>query len=97
VQRINKNYQPTTPPEQATHILGFRDAQDRVQFIELNPATARLVEILQTGDCSVRTAIQSCAIELQHPEPSVLFTFGIAALTDLMQQGAILGAQKKLE
>lgn len=93
VQSINENYQPATPPEQVTHILGFRDKDDAVQFIELNPATARLVEILQDTDDSftVREAIQQIAAELQHPEPSALFTFGVATLTDLMQQGAILG------
>lgn len=94
VQRINLAYQPMTPPEQTTHILGFRDRDDVVQFIELNPATTRLVDILQTGDCTVQTAIEQVAGELQHPEPSALFNFGIAALTDLMQQGAILGAKK---
>lgn len=93
VQLINEAYQSTTPPEQATHILGFRDRDDAVQFIELNPATARLVDILQADDCTVQTAIEQVAGELQHPEPSALFNFGIAALTDLMQQGAILGAK----
>ncbi|MDO9214718.1 MAG: putative DNA-binding domain-containing protein [Methylococcales bacterium] len=92
VQRINQAYQPTTPPEQTTAILGFRDRDDVVQFIELNPPTARLVDILQTGDYTVQTAIQQIASELQHPEPSVLFSFGVATVTDLMQQGAILGA-----
>ncbi len=96
VQRINENYQQTTPPEQATHILGFRDKEDVVQFIELNPATARLVELLHDTDeaCTVGEAIQQIAAELQHPEPSALFTFGVATLADLMQQGAILGAGK---
>lgn len=97
VQRINENYQPTTPPEQATHILGFRDKEDAVQFIELNPATARLVDILHETDetYTVREAIQQIAAELQHPEPSTLFTFGVATLADLMQQGAILGAARE--
>ncbi len=93
VQCINENYQATTPPEQATHILGFRDKDDAVQFIELNPATARLVEILQDTDdtYTVGEAIQQIAAELQHPEPSTLFAFGVATLANLMQQGAILG------
>jgi len=93
VQRIDENYQPATPSEQATHILGFRDRDDTVQFIELNPATARLVDILHNTDntYTVREAIEQIAAELQHPEPSALFTFGVAALADLMQQGAILG------
>lgn len=97
VQRINENCQPTTPPEQATHILGFRDKEDAVQFIELNRATARLVTILHDTDetYTVREAIQQIAAELQYPEPSALFTFGVAALTDLMQQDAILGAVRE--
>lgn len=97
VQRINESYQPMTPPEQATSILGFRDADEVVQFIELNPATARLVEILHETDDSytVREAIEQIASELQHPEPSALFAFGIATLTDLMQRGAILGNSTK--
>ncbi|MDP2904486.1 MAG: putative DNA-binding domain-containing protein [Methylovulum sp.] len=94
VQRINEAYQPTTHPEQTTHILGFRDRDDAVQFVELNPATARLVDILQTGDCTVQTAIEQVATALQHPEPSALFSFGMATVTALMQQGAILGAKK---
>lgn len=94
VQRINEAYQPTTPPEQTTHILGFRDRDDGVQFIELNPATARLVDILQANDCTAQTALQQIASELQHPAPSALLSFGMASLTELMQQGAILGAKK---
>ncbi|MDO9141649.1 MAG: putative DNA-binding domain-containing protein [Methylobacter sp.] len=96
VQHINENYHATMPPEQATPILGFRDKEDAVQFIELNPATARLIEILHDTDDSytVGEAIEQIAAELQHPEPSALFAFGVATLADLMQQGAILGAGK---
>lgn len=97
VQYLNESHQPATPPEQATHILGFRDADDAVQFIELNPATARLLEILTGTDYTVGEAIQQVARELQHPEPSVLFAFGIEALTDLMHHGAILGARQGQE
>lgn len=97
VQRINENYQPVTPSEQLTHILGFRDTNDAVQFIELNPATARLLEILHGTDYTVSEAMQQIARELQQPDPSALFAFGIEALTELMQQGAILGARKNIE
>ncbi|HEY8097290.1 MAG TPA: putative DNA-binding domain-containing protein [Methylobacter sp.] len=96
VQHINENCQSTTPSEQATHILGFRDANDTVQFIELNSATARLLEILHGTGYTVGEAMQQIARELQQPEPSILFAFGIEALTELMQQGAILGARKNI-
>ncbi len=97
VQRINASYQPTIPPEQVTHILGFRDMADVVQFIELHPATTRLLEILQSTGCTVREAIEQIATELEQPEPSALFSFGIETLTHLKQQGAILGARNEFE
>lgn len=93
VQRINLDYQPSAPPEQATHILGFRDADDAVQFMEMNPATTRLIDILHSTGCTAGEAMQQIGTELQHPEPSALFSFGIETLTDLMQQGAILGTR----
>lgn len=93
VQRIDLNYQPSEPPEHNTHILGFRDPQDAVQFIELNPATARLIEILQTEPCTVRQAIERIAQELNYTNLDALFDFAIDALIELQQQQAILGAE----
>lgn len=97
VQHINASYNPATPPEQTTHILGFRDSNDVVQFIELQSATARLLDVLQSTGCTIREAIESIAAELEHPNPSALFSFGIETMTQLMQQGAILGVQNEYE
>ncbi|MFZ2405838.1 MAG: putative DNA-binding domain-containing protein, partial [Methylobacter sp.] len=47
VQHIGPAYQPGEPLPFSTHILGFRDAVDQVQFIDLNPATAGLILRLQ--------------------------------------------------
>ncbi len=58
-----------------------------------NPATARLIDILHSSGCTVRDAMQQIATELQHPEPSALYAFGIEVLAELMQQGVILGAR----
>lgn len=97
VHRINLDYQTTEPPEQATHILAFRDTKEAVQFIELNSATARLVELLQHANYTMAEAIQQLARELQHPEPTLLFNFAVTVLNDLITQGAILGIRKTPE
>jgi hypothetical protein len=91
VQRIGPAFVPAALPRQATHILGFRDAADAVQFIELNAATARLLEILRESGCTYRQALQQIAAELQHPEPDALFAFGVEIFADLARQGAIFG------
>lgn len=77
--------------QQATYILGFRDINDIVQFIELNPATVRLLEILLSEDCTVREAIDKIAMELNYSDPSLLHSYVIETMTNLMQQGAIIG------
>ena len=93
VARLNADCQPAEAPAQATYILGFRDRDDEVQFVELNPATARLLEILHSGGETVAAAINRIAAELKHPQPAALNRFGIETLYNLMQQGAILGAR----
>ncbi|MDD4913514.1 MAG: putative DNA-binding domain-containing protein [Methylococcales bacterium] len=90
VQRINAGYQPAIPPDQATHILGFRDRDDAVQFIELQPATARLLDILKSAACTVAEAVTQIAAELGHPDPAALSGFGVETMISLMRQGAIL-------
>ena len=50
-----------------------------------------LVVNLTSTHCTVREAIEQIAIGLQHHQPTVLFTFAIEILADLMRQRAIIG------
>jgi len=90
VQQINRAYQPDEPPSVATHILGFRDAADHVQFIDLNPATASLVLQLQ-NQCTAKQALQELGKDFTPLELSNLMLFGKDILADLYRQGAIIG------
>lgn len=90
VQQINQAYQPDEPPAVATHILGFRDAADQVQFISLNPATAGLVLRLQNGHTATQV-LQKLGKDLNPSELSNLMLFGKNILADLHRQGAIIG------
>ncbi len=90
VQQINRAYQPDEPPAVATHILGFRDAADQVQFIALNPATASLVLQLQ-NQFTAKQALQELGKDFTPLELSNLMLFGKDILADLYRQGAIIG------
>ena len=90
VQQINRAYQPDEPPSVATHILGFRDAADHVQFIALNPATASLVLQLQ-NQYTAKQALQELGKDFTPAELSNLMLFGKDILADLYRQGAIIG------
>jgi hypothetical protein len=90
VQQINHKYQPDEAPSVVTHILGFRDAEDQVQFIALNPATASLLMHLQNGHTATQV-LQELGKDLTPSELSNLMLFGKDILRDLYCQGAIIG------
>jgi hypothetical protein len=90
VHRIGPNWRPRRPL--AVHLLVYRDAADEVQFMELNPVSARLVALLQAGGRTGRDACLNIAAELGHPQPDALIAHGAQLLGELRESGAILGA-----
>ena len=52
VQRIGVDYQPLTPPAEPTCLLVWRDAQDKVRFMQLSPFAYQLAARLQTGEAA---------------------------------------------
>ncbi|MBD3671363.1 MAG: putative DNA-binding domain-containing protein [Gammaproteobacteria bacterium] len=95
VHRIGTTYLPSEAPEQPTYIMVYRDSQNEIQYMELNPVTMRLLQILKARETSsAREALESIADELQHPQPQVVIDGGLAILQDLRQRGVILGTEK---
>lgn len=93
VHRISPCNKPTESSAQPVHLLVFRDKEDNVRFVELNPVTAQLLQTLQVGTLTCRQALDQIATELKHPDPQAVIAFGLGVLAELKQQGAILGSQ----
>ena len=75
-------------------MLVYRDTDDAVRFVELNPVTSRLLNLLAASPSTGKAACRQIAEELQHPYPAQLIVFGCALLTDFCAQGIILGSQR---
>lgn len=93
VHKISPRSKPTEPLGQPVHLLVFRNAEDDVRFIELNPVTAKLLSLLKNETVIFRQALEQIAAELGHPDPGAVIQFGLCVLEDLRQQGAILGSK----
>ena len=80
VQRIapRRKVQPAE-----TFLLVFRDADDQIQFSEINAFTARLLTLLEPGSLSGRAALQQVANESRHPDPGLILQAGGELLQDL--------------
>lgn len=91
VQRISRAWRPRKP--HAAHLLVFRDAEEHVRFIELNPFSARLIALLQTdNELTGEAACLRLAEEIVHPDAAALCGHGGRLLDDLRVAGAVLGA-----
>lgn len=90
VQRISPEWRPRKAV--ATHLLVYRDADDDVQFMALNPVSARLVALLQEGGRSGREAALVIAGELAHPQPESVVAHAAQVLENLRAAEAIVGS-----
>jgi hypothetical protein len=90
VQDIGPNFLPSEPPETATHVLGFRDSEDQVQFVTLNLATAKLILLLNNGLTGQQALQAMRGGELPDAQFLELTQFGQQILADLHSQGAII-------
>jgi hypothetical protein len=92
VQRIGPDNIPTKPDETLTHLLVYRDANDAIGFIELNPVTARLLQrVTGQPESSSEQLLRQIAAELQHPNPQTVIEGGSEILHDLQRRDIILG------
>lgn len=92
VHSITPSFMPMEPPQTATYILGFRDNDDRVQFINLNLATARLVTLLGNG-LSGQQALETIGSELDGNTFKQFMQFGLDTLAELHRRGAIVNSR----
>ena len=97
VHEIGPQWQPRSAPEAPTFLIAFRDAQMSVRFIESNPVTHRLLQLLERA-----TPIQ--ALQAMHDELQaggrdvgwdVLQQQGRDILTRLQASGVIAGTSVK--
>ena len=93
VHRIGPRFKPVEAPAQTTQLLVLRDRADRMRFIVLNPVSARLLSLLETGELSGRAALLKLAEEIHHPDPEIMLRFGMDILQNLHAEQAILGTR----
>lgn len=73
VHKVSPEYQPTAP--EPTHLVVYRNRNDRVRFMAANALTLRLLSLLQTNtSSSLGEHLQLIATELLHQNPERLFT-----------------------
>lgn len=89
VQVIAPDNLPENPAETPFFLLLYRNADDEVKFIELNAISARLIDLLETGQTGQQAA-ESIAEALQHPQPEVVLAGARQIIDDWLQRGILI-------
>ena len=88
VHRIGQSFQPDSPGD-PSFLLVYRDRESRVQFMELSPGSARLIqEVREGGDGSVAELLGRLAIDWGMSETQLL-DFGWTQLKEFNDAGII--------
>jgi hypothetical protein len=93
VHRIGPDYKPAAP--EPVHLIVYRDNDDDITFLEINPVTARLLEMI-TSDTPVIGAqmLEQIAEEIEHPVPSTVIEGGLSILNDLRERSILTGTRR---
>jgi hypothetical protein len=95
VHRIGPDHQPAEPPAELTHLVVYRNRQERVEFLQINAVTQRMLQLLQDDpDKTGLDVLSAIAAELQHPKPDQVVTAGQQLLEDLRARHVILGTRR---
>lgn len=94
VHRISTDYIPTEPGEQPTFLAVCRKANDDMDFLELNPVTARLLEMIDNNESATgRSLLTQLAEEIRFPDTDKLIEHGHDAMRDMRRSEILLGVK----
>jgi len=94
VHEIGPRFRPAEPPQEPTHLLVYRNREDRVKFMRLNAVSAHLVtELKEPGDRTGLDVLKAVAEALEHPRPDTVVKAGRGLLADLADRDVILGTR----
>lgn len=96
VHRIGPDFLPGPGDRSPTFLVVYRDNEDEVGFMEINPVTKRLLELLETSDtASGRKLLLQIAGEMSHPQPEVVVSGGAEILDNLRKKSIITGTRRQ--
>lgn len=89
VHQIGPDFQPNEQTSSPVHLLVYRSETDNITFLELNPVSARLIDLLNEG-MTGQLAAEKIATELQHPNPQIVTDGARALIEDWLLRGVLI-------
>lgn len=91
VHRIGKDFLPQQAGALPTCLLMYRNADDEIKFVESNPATFRLLQLLMDNELkSVEAVAAQLVKEMQRADATALLTMVKNTLAQFVSDGVLL-------
>jgi hypothetical protein len=72
----------------------YRNREDDLGFMELNPVTARLLELIGENEGnSGRELLEALADEISYPDPTALIEHGAATMQEMCAAEILIGTR----
>lgn len=89
VHQISTQFQPDKASDTPVFLIVYRNLADQILFLELNPVSARLIDLLNEGHTGLAAA-QQIAQELQHPNPQVVIDGARSLIHDWVKRSILI-------
>jgi uncharacterized protein len=94
VHEISPTNLPDIPPNEKTYIVVYRQQDDEVGFMVLNPVSAKLIEYLQTDEeLTGREILMKIVNELNHPNSETVIQGGLDIMQGFLKKNILLGVK----
>lgn len=95
VHRLDPADPPRDPLPVSAGLIVYRDRADRVEVLEINPVTQRLLALLQAEPPRTgQAALGVIATELAHPRPEAVVAAGATMLGELRRRDVLIGTRR---
>ena len=92
VEQLSADYTPDEPPAEPTFLVVWRDREDQVRFLKLNPLTAQLIaNIAEQPGPSGREHLVALAQATGAPDSETFVQAGLGMLEDWRSRDIVLG------
>ncbi len=92
VHRISSQFKPEAPVGGGVHLLVYRGVDDRVGFMEINPAVSRMIQLIESKDVELEVVLRELAAELHYPDFEDLVSFAMPIIAQLIERAILLPA-----
>lgn len=95
VHRISPDFLPTEPADQPVYLAVYRASNDKVGFLELNPAMAGLLNAIEENEAGKtgESLLRELAASISYPDVEAFIEHGRAALEEMRTLEILTGTR----